>query len=247
MGIIISTKRPPEPVCYQFNENIKLTATGAVNIHIPFIVNHVDFFPASFKLEVYNKTVFIDPLSVDEQERADYILITHSHQDHFSPADIKNLLKDGTIIICPQQVHKKLNKVLKGASLVLTKPGDINSFGQITIESVAAYNTKSGLLTAHPRSASNVGYLISAGGNKLYHAGDTDYIPEMNRLQSLTAILTPIDGGKLTMSTEKAAELVNILRPQYVVPMHYNLGTDQLKVLQELITGETEIIIMDGQ
>ncbi len=247
MAIVRSEKRSPVPISFKFEEDIVLTSTGAVNVHIPFIVNHVDFFPSSFKLEAHKKVIFIDPLVVDHEEPADYILITHAHQDHFSIEDIRKLLKKETMVMGPKKVYKKLSKALMGCTIKNITPGEKISFEAFTIESIAAYNLKSGFLTPHPKSAMNVGYIIGIGGVRLYHTGDTDYIPEMDQLKDMTAVLTPIDGGNLTMSTEKAAVFINHVKPEFVIPMHYNIGTDQIEHFKGLMNRNTKILIMDGQ
>jgi L-ascorbate metabolism protein UlaG (beta-lactamase superfamily) len=126
-------------------------------------------------------------------------------------------------------------------------PGECLDFGDITVESVGAYNVKTGAMTPHPKSALNVGYIIRSCGISIYHAGDTDYTPEMEKLTDITAALVPIDGEGLTMTTEKAAEFINHISPRFAVPMHYNIGTPGIERFLELVKGGTQVIIMDGQ
>lgn len=247
MGITRSKKRALIPVDFKIDEGVVLTATGAVNIYVPLIVNHVDFFPSGFKLEVHKKVIYIDPVIVEDEKTADYILITHSHQDHFSISDIKKLLKRETVMLCPKKVYKKLSKVLAGHTIKEVSPGSHMSFGDMVIESIGAYNVKSGFLIAHPKSAKYIGYVISSGNVKIYHAGDTDYTPEMQKLDGITAALIPVDGGNLTMTNEKAAEFINHIKPKFVIPIHYNIGTDGIEKFKELINSDTQVVIMDGQ
>lgn len=245
MSIVKSEKRSTRPIGFKINKDITITSTGIVNINVPFIVNHVDFFPSSFKLEIFEKVIYIDPVIVDEDVPADYILITHAHQDHFSMKDIRKLLKKETIVICPEQVYKKISKELKGYKIMNTKPGDNMSFGNIAVESVSAYNLKSGLLVPHPKSHMNVGYIISSADIKIYHTGDTDYTSEMRKLKNITLLLTPVDGDNLTMTTEKAAEFVNHIEPRYVIPMHYNTPTDETEKLKKLVNENIEVVILE--
>lgn len=247
MGVISSKKRSPKPISFEITKGITITSTGAVNIHVPFIVNHVDFFPSSFKLDIHRRVIYIDPVIVDAKEPADYILITHSHQDHFSIPDIKKLLKRETIVICPKAVYKKLSKELNEHTIIRIKPGDKMDYDDITIEAIGAYNMKSGLLAPHSMSAMNVGYIISNADIKIYHTGDTDYTPFMRQLKNISTVLTPIDGGNLTMTTEKAAEFINDLKPQFVIPMHYNLGADATSKFKELINSNTHVIVLDAE
>jgi len=213
---------------------------------VPLIVNS-DFFPSGFKLDAQKKVVYIDPVLVDGEEPADFLLITHPHSDHFSIQDIRKLIKGDTILICPVKVHKKLSCDHTGCIVKLIRPGERLDFDDISIESVAAYNIKAGIITPHPKSAMNVGYIITSQNTRIYHTGDTDYVPEMQRLKDINAVLTPIDGGNLTMTTPKAAALVNHLKPRFAVPMHYNIGTPGVEEFRHLIQSDTRVVVMDGQ
>ena len=245
--MIRSKKRSPEPVSFELPGNIMLTATGAVNIYVPFFANHVDFLPSSFRIDANGTIIYIDPVLLDDALPADYILITHKHGDHFSLPDVKKLLKKETVLVGPKNVAKVLFKKLSGYTIKNVKPGDRLKFDKITIETMAAYNLKTGFLglTPHPRSSLNVGYIITSDSTRIYHAGDTDYVPEMNDLENITAALVPIDGGGLTMSTEKAAEFINNLKPKFAIPMHYGIGTDQIEKFRELVDDEIQVLVMD--
>jgi len=247
MGIERSVKRPEEIESFSPGDNFKIEAIGAVNLHIPLLVNHLDFFPAAFRFKCGEKLLYIDPVKVDKYEKADYILITHKHQDHFLIEDIEKLLKSQTVIICPQKVFVKLTKKIKGAELKQIKPGEKLNYDEIVIETVAAYNDKKGLIIPHPKSHDNVGYIIGFDGFRIYHAGDTDYVEEIKTLKDITAAFVPIDGDGLTMSTEKAAELVNNMKPEFAIPMHYSLGTPEVKKFRKLVDESVNVIIMDGQ
>ena len=89
--IVHSEKRSSDPQSTTIGDDIVLSSTGAININVPFLVNHVDFFPSSFRLEVQDKVIYIDPVGIEEIIPADYILITHAHADHFSLSDINKI------------------------------------------------------------------------------------------------------------------------------------------------------------
>ncbi len=91
-----------------------------------------------------------------------------------------------------------------------------------------------------------VGYVITIGDVKLYHAGDTDYIPEMDEISNIDLAMIPIGGDNLTMNAEDAAEFVNNLKPKIAVPMHYSIEIDQISIFRELVNNDTKVIIMDG-
>lgn len=239
----ISEKRNPIPQQVDIGENITLTTWGAIK------VNKSHFFPSSFQLKIDGTVIYIDPVGIEKAERADYILITHAHPDHFSLKDIKNLLKDETKIVCPKGCIKKMRDFRHLTQLV--KPKEHLPFEAFSIATTLAYNTKSVFLwiKAHPKAKENVGYVItSKNGVRIYHAGDTDYIPEMKELRGIDVALVPIGGDKLTMNAKEAAEIVNQISPKIAVPMHYEIKNhDELNQFETLVNEKTEVIKMNQE
>lgn len=237
--IISSEKRDPLPHSIQLPKNIILTSWGAVNI------NNVDFFPSSFRIEAQGKVIYIDPLVIEDTKPADYIFITHAHPDHLSLSDIEKIVQEETLVICPKKVINKLS----GYKVKAVKPGDVLDFGNIKYEAIAAYNTRAKFLwiKAHPKSAMNVGYILTINGVRLYHAGDTDLIPEMKAIKNITVAMVPIGGDKLTMSPEQAAAAINTIKPQIVVPMHYELGKNYTETFKQLVDKNIQVEIMGNE
>jgi len=165
---------------------------------------------AGFKIKK-DKVVYIDPYHIDEIEEADLILITHEHYDHCSPDDIKKIIKEDTVIMGPKDAVDKLS----GNTMVI-KPGDRKEFDDIIIDAVPAYNIGKKF---HPKEKKGVGYVLNIGSKKIYHAGDTDLIPEMEKLAVDVALL-PV-GGEYTMNAEEAALAANKIKPKIAIPMHY--------------------------
>lgn len=231
-----SDKRDPIPQSIPLPNNIILTSLGAVNI------NNVDFFPSSFRIEAQGKVIYIDPLLIDDTRPADYIFITHAHPDHLSLSDIEKIVKEKTLIICP----KKAAKQLSGYTIKEVKPGDVFDLGNIKCEAVAAYNMKPVFLwiKAHPKSAMNVGYILTINGVRVYHAGDTDFIPEMKSINDITVAMVPIGGDKLTMNPEQAADAINTIKPMITVPMHYEIGKNQVEIFKKLVDKSIQVEIM---
>jgi len=216
--IDVSDKRNPTPQIILLNKHIEVSPTGITRI------SKSDFFPSSFRIKENGKLVYIDPLAVDIPDLADYIFITHPHLDHFSIKDIKKISKPETLIICPKRVANKLGDY--NYKIREVKPGD--SFyldNNLKVEAMDAYNLKPALLwfKAHPKSKQNVGYVLNIDSVRIYHTGDTDYIPEMENIRDINLILVPIGGDNLTMNVEDAARLVNQLKPEICFPMHYEI------------------------
>lgn len=239
--VTTSEKRNPTPQQVVVGENTTLTTWGAIK------VNKAHFFPSSFQLKTEGTVIYFDPVEVGNAEPADFILLTHAHPDHFSIKDIKNLLKSETIIVCPKGISKKLKNIAD--KIYEVRPKEQLHLEGIHIEATWAYNTKSVFLwiKAHPRSKGNVGYVLTLkNGTRVYHAGDTDHIPEMEELSDIDVALIPIGGDNLTMNEEEAARIINDIRPGIVVPMHYEIQNRQeLARFETLVDGNIRVIKLE--
>jgi L-ascorbate metabolism protein UlaG (beta-lactamase superfamily) len=155
------------------------------------------------------KTVYIDPYKSLESEPADIILVTHSHFDHCSPEDIGRLRTKDTVVIAPGDCQIEGKRTLS--------PGQSINIGDIAITAVPAYNPTKKF---HPKANNWVGYVVKMEGTTVYHAGDTDVIPEMADLGPIGYALLPV-GGTYTMTAEEAARAVQMIKPKIAIPMHY--------------------------
>lgn len=179
-----------------------------------------------------SKVIYIDPFNIKENnEKADLILITHSHYDHCSIADLNKIIKEGTRIIFPVDCQSKITKIDVPVKMVIAEPRQEFEFGNIKISTLPAYNLDKHF---HPKDEGWLGYLIKIDDVLIYHAGDTDVIPEMQILtghkqanKKLIALL-PI-GGRFTMNSEEAFEAAKIIKPFLAIPMHYGsiIGTEE--------------------
>jgi L-ascorbate metabolism protein UlaG (beta-lactamase superfamily) len=177
---------------------------------------------SSFRIEEGNLQIYIDPfkLPTGELPKADIILLTHGHFDHYSPDDIDKIRKNETAFVVTSDMEGKIKGNVK-----IIKPDTSLDIGKIKINTIPAYNLDKHF---HPKGNSWVGYIITlSNGLKIYHAGDTDTIPEMRALKVDIALL-PI-GGTYTMTASEAAGMVNIFQPTIAIPMHYGdiVGSDK--------------------
>ncbi|MEE8162634.1 MAG: MBL fold metallo-hydrolase [Anaerolineae bacterium] len=172
---------------------------------------------ASFRIE-NDKTIYIDPYELKgKPPEADLILITHDHHDHCSPDDVAKVAKDDTVIVTIAAAAQRL----KGDVRVV-KPGESLLVLGIPIETVPAYNVnkfRSPGVPFHPQESGHVGFILTVGGVRIYHAGDTDVIPEMDDIEADIALL-PV-GGTYTMTADEAAQAANRIKPKVAIPMHH--------------------------
>jgi len=190
----------------------------------------VKFFgQASFEINTDNKIIYVDPYQGEYTNKADLILVSHSHMDHCDPSKINGIVKEGTLIIAPADCASKIGKSVKSL-----KPGEKTSVGNIVVQAVEAYNYKrfrSPGTPFHPKGF-GVGYLFTMGGKTIYYAGDTDFIPEMKNLKNIYLALLPC-GGTFTMDGPEAVEATLAINPQHVIPMH-SRQTDLEKIKKEV-------------
>ncbi len=178
--------------------------------------------------------VQIDPYKVAKPEKADLILITHSHQDHYSVDDINKIKKDGTILIVP----KELEKCGLVADVRAIEPGQVLEVKGIKIAAVPAYNTSK---PNHPEAKKWLGYVLEIDGITIYHAGDTDLIPIMKDLAGVGIALLPV-GGTYTMDPAEAAEAAKVIRADVTIPIH-NLAPENLNKFKQLYPEATVLSV----
>ena len=168
---------------------------------------------ASFKLSDGKLQIYIDPYLIPKEPvKADIILVTHEHYDHCAVDNIRKLLKPETVVVATGDCLSKLSDVTSKS----VKPNQSLEVKGVKIETVPAYNMNKSF---HPKENNWVGYIITLNGVRIYHAGDTDFIPEMQNLK-VDIALVPV-GGTYTMNAEEAAEAVNVFKPKVAIPMHY--------------------------
>jgi L-ascorbate metabolism protein UlaG (beta-lactamase superfamily) len=179
----------------------------------------------SFRIEAGGKVIYIDPWQIKEGPKADLILITHDHFDHCSPEDVAKIRGEKTKILAPKAAASKLPQPVS-----VVKPGDTMNVEGVNVRAVPAYNVnkfRSPGVPFHPKEAGHVGYLFTVAGTTVYHAGDSDYIPEMASIKADIALL-PVS-GTYVMTAEEAAKAADEIRPRLAIPMHVGRGIGTLQ------------------
>jgi L-ascorbate metabolism protein UlaG (beta-lactamase superfamily) len=191
---------------------------------------------SAFRIDDGAMQIYIDPFKLPANlPKADVIFITHAHYDHFSMEDIVKIKKEHTIIVATKDVASQF-----GNSAVTVVPGKAYTIGKLKVTTVPAYNLDKKF---HPKENKWVGYIITlSNGQKIYHAGDTDFIPEMREIMTDVALLPC--GGTYTMTATQAAEAANAFKPKLLIPMHYGsiVGSSaDADTVKKLFKGETVI------
>lgn len=180
---------------------------------------------SAFEAQFGNKTILFDPWlnpkpkeerlippahAAEEVRKADLMLISHEHFDHFDPFDVKRIYeKTFAHIVAPEAVFEQLP--MPENRKVVAYIGDEFSYQGFDIKVVEA---------RHPQSCYSVGYVVSDSKQSVYFAGDTYDFFGLTKIRADVAIL-PI-GGTYTMDMIGALSALSKMRVTHVIPMHYN-------------------------
>jgi L-ascorbate metabolism protein UlaG (beta-lactamase superfamily) len=176
---------------------------------------------SGFRISAGGRSIYIDPYRISaDMPKADLVLITHQHYDHFSIQDLELLTKEDTRVIAPPAVAERLE-----GNVQSIRPGEVieTDLPGVDVRAVPAYNTSKRDGEGrpfHPREAGCLGYEVSVRGERLYHAGDTDVIPEMDWVVGADVALLPVS-GVYVMTALEAAEAARRIQPTVAVPMHW--------------------------
>jgi L-ascorbate metabolism protein UlaG (beta-lactamase superfamily) len=201
---------------------------------------------ASFRIEHGGRVFYIDPYVLDvSPPKADAILVTHEHFDHCPVDKIRAIARPDTVYVCPKGCADSLTGDVR-----VVAPGDVTSVADATVRAVEAYNVNKFMSPGrpfHPRGL-GVGYVLEVGGLRIYHAGDTDHIPEMAELAgwNIDVALLPI-GGTYTMDAREAGQAVRDIRPRIAVPMHFGTLREtpgDLETFTKLASGHAEVRVL---
>lgn len=188
---------------------------------------------ATIMMKYKNLIIHVDPVGeyadYKKMPKADLILVTHEHHDHFDAKAIAAVTKKGTALV----LNNAARNLLKSAGQGLEN-GDSAIIQGIRIKAVPAYNTTPGRDKFHPKGRDN-GYVLHIGGRNIYLAGDTENTPEMVQLKDIDIAFLPVN-QPYTMTPEQLAQAVKDFKPKIVYPYHY--GDTDLSGLPGLLKDE---------
>ena len=178
---------------------------------------------ASMEINFDGVEIQVDPVGMWLKPETDYatfpkaniILITHEHKDHFDREAIHQLRTPATTIYVNQAVFGHFKN-----GLVMRNGDQVKYADDITIEAVPAYNTTEGREQFHPKGRDN-GYILTLDGLRIYIAGDTEDIPEMADLKDIDIAFLPCN-QPYTMTVDQVVNAAKIIKPKILFPYHYN-------------------------
>ena len=195
----------------------------------------------------WNETlIFTDPVGeasmYTEFGTPDIVFITHRHGDHFDQENLPGMLSESTTLIAPQDVVDQLPEGIV-ANVVVMAPGETATVGPLTLEAVAAYNTRPEAQDFHPQSRGDIGVVLDDGTSRVYFSGDTEGTPEMFALQNINVAFVSMN-LPYTMDVEAAAQGVLGFAPQTVYPYHFRTpdGFSDVERFKELVETQNENI-----
>ena len=201
------------------------------------------FKHASFCITLGEHHIYIDPVSEYAEyahlPKAEVVLVTHSHYDHFDRAAVDDITSRHSVVIC----DKTTAEALDGEAIVMTPGLRTEVEGNIFIDAVAAYNTSEGHTDFHPQAREDCGYVITlASGTRIYIAGDTEPTPEMLALKDIDIAFLPVN-QPYTMTVDQAVETIKAIRPKIFYPYHYGEVEEKTDIerLKRELEGITDV------
>lgn len=224
-------KQPQHP-----SDTISTRDGGSLTFHF--------YAHASLAVEVDGKWIYIDPVMVHANysrlKKADVILVTHHHSDHFDAVAVDELSTRTTEILCDRTAAEAFEM-----NCHTMRPGSVATpIEGLKVEAVAAYNTSEGHTKFHPREREDCGYVLTIGGTRIYVAGDTEPTKEMKALKNIDVAFLPVN-QPYTMTVEQAVEAVKAIQPTLFYPYHYGQVEEKtdLEALKAQLEGITEVRI----
>src|SRR3954471_2784498 len=198
------------------------TTNGDIVIHP---VTHASFVMTWNGVTIYNDP---DTGNYTGLPKADLILISHDHDDHWDNPTIANIKNTAVTIICPKAVTNLLTSTLRPSCMVLANGGSADVLG-IHIDAIPAYNASGTIY--HAKGVGN-GYVLTLGGKRVYMSGDTGDIPDTRALQNIDVAFICIN-TPYTMTVTQAASVTRAFQPKIVYPYHFRNSDGSLANLTQ--------------
>lgn len=198
---------------------------------------------ASIRIEYDGKEIEIDPVSklgkktidYSAMPKADYLFLTHEHGDHFDKEAIRLLTADKTLVITNKRCADMLGK-----GQVMGNGDKLQIADDFMVEAVPAYNSTEGRTQFHPKGRDN-GYILTLDGLRIYIAGDTEDITEMQNIKNIDIAFLPCN-QPYTMTPEQLVKAAKTVKPKVLFPYHYG-QTDVSRIPEQLRGGGIEVRI----
>mgnify|MGYP001471810728 FL=1 len=185
-----------------------------------------------------SKIVYFDPFQIASGPKADVVLVTHAHYDHCSPEDVARISGDRTVVVTEKDSAAQLSGDVRTVA-----PGDKVDVEGVRIEAVPAYNIGKQF---HPKANGWLGFVVEIDGVRVYHAGDSDFIAEMNDIRTDIALL-PVS-GTYVMTADEAVQAALAIGPKIAVPMHYGAivgGASDAEAFAAALKGRVEVVVLE--
>lgn len=193
------------------------------------------FRGSSIRIRRAGLEVHVDPLGIDDDSEADFVLLTHPHYDNFSEDDIARVRGEGTVLIAPASMKKQVDDADH-----FMRPGDMLQLDDFDVLAIPAHNVDKKF---HTPEHGWLGYVFTVGDTTYYHAGDTDLLDAMFGIRCDVAFL-PV-GGHYTMGVEDAARAADACGAEILVPIHWGEphgSEEDIDRLRELFPREVRVL-----
>lgn len=187
--------------------------------------------------------IYFDPSNLSEKNletKADLILLSHPHDDHFSVETLEKLVKPTTIIVCSSDCEEDLLQDHFDFNIYVLKSGETVKLHNVKISAFPAYSS-----SAHPDSAGWLGYVIELNNFKIYFSGDSGFISEMNNLINIDIAFLTIREPYM-MSKDDAINAINAFKPKITIPIHWiEEERENINYIKENSPQFTKVIILE--
>jgi L-ascorbate metabolism protein UlaG (beta-lactamase superfamily) len=202
-----------------------MRSEGAVDVKLTWLGH------AAVKIECAGKIIYIDPfltgnsmaaINVKDVDKADYVFVTHGHGDHIGDT-VEICKKTGALVVSNGELSEWFqSQGVKNIQTIYFGGGSNFDFGHVKMVYALHGSTISDSKGSHNGGVAAV-FVFNIGGVKIYHAGDTGLTKEMELLsdEKIDIAILPI-GGHYTMDVMDAVKAIEFIKPDKVIPIHYD-------------------------